>query len=373
MFLFGRIKQKNKKGVFQMKNTKTNSVKWLSRLAPQFRMICAIVLAGLIGFSMVSCGDKNSTTTEEENPTATFAEIEFFPSSWGKEGEYRAEQWETNNQIKLSSFFSLYKPKQGDVLSFKISGVSDKDLKYIKLELGECQGGDWNTYEYLGSSWTGSNDKLIDLHSSFTDIVIDVPISSPTNSNASIYAQLVNLLWQKNPQGEYNFNSRETLPADYKKGDVMATVNNFTISLVKIDKTQNIDKNLWYAWSLSSTATFNYSVANDGVCTVTIGGTPDVEAWRISADYYYTGIAGKQYEYKFEAWTQSGDRDMYVSYHEDNDDKVYLGETVKITTTRTPYTIKGQSLPKSGDIVRFQLANQLGTVNIKMLEIKEVK
>jgi len=316
-------------------------------------------------------------------PTATFAALEFFPSSWGDVGEYQAEQWETNNQIKLSSFFTQKKPKQGDVLRFKISGKSDTPLKYIKIELGECVGGDWSTYNYLGSSWTGQGDKeeLKNLSTTFTNVVIDVPIFNPTNSNASIYAQLVNLLWQKDSDGNYQHNSNETLPANFEKGTVMATVTNFSISLVSIDSSHNIDKNYgWNVWKANdSTATMTSSISSDGVCTVTVGGTPEKHesgawnAWKVSAEYAYTGKANTCYVFKFEAWTDSGVRDLHVQYYNDNTAQIYLGEGIPITSARTTYTIFGEKLPKAGTRpLSFQIADQLGTVNLRIIEIKEL-
>jgi hypothetical protein len=344
-------------------------------------MLNALLITGCNGDPLVDAS-KPDNSPPPPPPTATFAEIEFFPSSWGEEGEYRAEQWETNNQIKLASFFTS-KPKQGDILSFKISGVSDKELKYIRIELGECLGGDWTTYNYLGSSWTGNDGReLVNLSTSFTDVLINVTITEPTNTNpnAAIYAQLVNLLWEKDTSDQYVFNSGETLPAGFQKGDVMATVSNFTISLVEIDSTHNVENN--YGWNIwrdnSSTATYTSSIAEDGVCTVTIGGTTEQHgdgvwnAWKISAEYAYTGNANTSYEYIFEAWTGSDTRDLHVQYYSDNNALVYLGDTILITTTRTTYKVIGQALPKTGkNNVSFQLADQLGTVNIKMLEIKE--
>jgi hypothetical protein len=370
-----------------------------------FKLFGIIAIVAVIWFWAVSCGNDNeinNKTTETETtddsppsptakddspppPTATFAEIEFFPSHWGKAGEYEAEQWETNNQIKLSSFFTSQKPKEGDVLTFKISGVSNKNLKYISLELGDCLAGDWETYNYLGQSSSGEDNddrKLVDLHSSFTDVLITVPISNPTVPDAAIYAQLVNLLWKKNASGKYVFNSGETLPVGFKKGDVMATIKDFKISLVKIDSSPNVYSKK--GWTIrrdeSSTATFNCSVDNDGVCTVTIGGAPEKHeegawyAWKISAEYAYTGVADTSYEFKFEAWTQSGARDLHVLYYNDNNDSVYLGDTKSITTTRNTYTVTGTALPKGGKFnVSFQLADQLGTVYLKMLDIKEIE
>jgi len=355
------------------------------------------VLIAVIAFSamlITGCEGDSSENTDNSSPspppTATFAELALYASSWGENraGSHvdYAEQWETRQQIKLSHFFSSYKPKQGDVLSFKISGVSDKALKYIRIQLGECLGEDWSTYRGLGASRKENYDiEVVSLTSSpntaFTDILINVPIDYSTNPNAAIYANLVNLLWEKSPLGKYLFNSGETLPVGYQRNDVMATISNFKISLDKIDSTHRIDNNHgWNVWrDRSSTATETHSISDDGICTVTIGGTPEKQesgawnAWKIVAYYdANVGRADTRYEYKFEAWTQSGSRNLHIQYYGDNNDEVYLGDTISITETRKTYTIYGESLPKSGKhIVNFQLADQIGTVNLKILEIKE--
>jgi len=140
------------------------------------------------------------------------------------------------------------------------------------------------------------------------------------------------------------------------------------------------DKDRWNIWSYDSSATLDYSLIDEnGTVTVTVGGTPEKQgvdnvwrAWTVSAEYFYTGIADKNYEYTFEAWTASGTRDLITQYYEDNDKAIYLNETIPITTTRTTYTVFGQPLPKSGlRKIQFQLADQTGTVYIKILEIKE--
>jgi len=145
------------------------------------------------------------------------------------------------------------------------------------------------------------------------------------------------------------------------------------------------DKDRWDIYRDSnSSATLNNSsiVANgDGSCvvTVSVGGTPDSNnnedgwyAWRITAEYYYSGITDKMYAYTFQAWTDSGTRELYAQYYEDNNDKVYLNEIKSITTEQTTYTIYGRALPKGGlRKISFQCADQLGTVHIKMLNIKE--
>jgi len=147
----------------------------------------------------------------------------------------------------------------------------------------------------------------------------------------------------------------------------------------EIPPEQKPDAERWSVWNSSSTATLDYSIAKDGTVTVTVGGKPESHnadkgwnAWRISADYAYTIKADESYAYTFEAWTKTGTRDLHVQYFTDNDDEVYMGGSVPITTTRKTYTIYGEFLPKSGIYaLSFQLADQIGTVYIKIKSITE--
>ena len=139
----------------------------------------------------------------------------------------------------------------------------------------------------------------------------------------------------------------------------------------------NTQLNSWNVWKTDdSTATLVYSISDDGICFVNIGGTAEVnywDAWKISASSgNYTGNKGKRYKYKFEAWTRSGTRNLRIEYYTDNPTPQYISTSVPITETRTTYTVEGEVLPKSiKQPVHFQLADQLGIVNIKMLDIKE--
>jgi len=137
----------------------------------------------------------------------------------------------------------------------------------------------------------------------------------------------------------------------------------------------------WSKWvAEDSTATIDYSVDENGVCTITVGGTAEPHDWsyvwniyKVNCSYAYTGTKDTSYIYKFEAWTQSGNRDILVQYYNDYDNEVYLFEQISITSEpHKTYTIYGDSLPK-GNVcnVEFQCADQLGTFYIKILEITE--
>jgi len=170
---------------------------------------------------------------------------------------------------------------------------------------------------------------------------------------------------------------------------------------VKIISITEIPPENWSAedrWDSSyfdqSTVTISHSVANDGVCTITVGGTPVTEQplwnflWSASAIYRYTAQAGKRYDYKFEAWTDGAERKLFIQWYGDGTDNVYLGTgwdgteeennlspQFTIGSTRTTYTIGGETMepiPKSGDqVLQFQCANQTGTFYVKILSITQ--
>jgi hypothetical protein len=127
----------------------------------------------------------------------------------------------------------------------------------------------------------------------------------------------------------------------------------------------------WYAWSNQSAGvTVDYSVDDDGVCTITVGGTAADTRWYADCQYGYTVKKNTAYAYTFEAWTESGDRDIGLQYYNDNAADIHLGRGFSITSARKTYTIYGESLPKSGEkSVQFQCGDQLGTFYVKMLSI----
>ncbi|MCL2443917.1 MAG: hypothetical protein FWD13_10720 [Treponema sp.] len=118
----------------------------------------------------------------------------------------------------------------------------------------------------------------------------------------------------------------------------------------------------------------NFSVNNEtGVVTTTIGGEAGGSAWRIRPEYIFYAEIGKRYEYTFEAWTETGTRDLYFMYYEDNGSNTYLGGWAEeLTTTPQTYKIIGDVILPAGDeFLRFFCGDQLGTFYLKMISITE--
>jgi hypothetical protein len=134
----------------------------------------------------------------------------------------------------------------------------------------------------------------------------------------------------------------------------------------------------WFTWvDETSSATINYSIASDGVVTVTMGGTPDDNNWKANISYQYTAKAGKEYIYKFEAWEEdSGMRIPSLQYYWDDDDReslIFSIDDFWITGTRKIYTLTGTAMPKGGvRNLEFQCAGYTGKFYIKVISITAV-
>jgi len=110
----------------------------------------------------------------------------------------------------------------------------------------------------------------------------------------------------------------------------------------------------------------HFSVDNDGVCKVTIGGTIDSDAWKVRVEYAYTATPAAYHEFKFMAWTEPcEERYLNVQYYSDDDDKIYREDHILLTSTPTEYSVVGLIL-KDGVPLRFQCADELGTFYIQM-------
>ncbi|MDR2717301.1 MAG: hypothetical protein LBB89_04460 [Treponema sp.] len=137
----------------------------------------------------------------------------------------------------------------------------------------------------------------------------------------------------------------------------------------------------WDKWvDPKSTATLDYSVdPDDGVCTITVRGTPEehneIDGWyayKAAARYRYTAKANTRYTYVFEAWTESDMRVLHLQYYWDDDDQLSLGFDIPLTSARKTYIRTGQVIPKNkAGRLDFQCADQLGTFYVKIISITE--
>jgi len=334
-----------------------------------FKLLGAIALVAIIGFSFAACGDGGNEV--EKKPV--MRTVTFDANGGTVEGNTTKEvQVEVGEKVTLPAdpvndpkkfwgwFDGKTEGKYGNKFNAETPVTWDMTLyarwgDTVPPELFNV------TFDANGGTYTGGGTtQVIQV---YKDEKVNPP--SPGKNDGTMVSG-----WYSNAAGTGTAFDKDTpvtvtltLYAQWKKPEDMP------------------DKDRWGAWGTSgATATLDdYSVANDGVCTVTVGGTPEKQgqdsiwrAWTVSAEFFYSGTAGKTYMYTFEAWTKSGTRDLHVQYYEDNDNSVYLGETVPITTERKTYTVYGQDLPKGGLLkIQFQLADQLGTVNLKVTEIKE--
>jgi len=140
----------------------------------------------------------------------------------------------------------------------------------------------------------------------------------------------------------------------------------------------------WDRWTSGSTATIDhFSVgtydSQADVCKVSVGGTamPNNQtegwnAWRTTVCYTYTAKSNIFYKFEFEAWTDSGDeRTLHFQYYDDDALEIYRSYDLQLTSTRTTYTVIGEITKGGVRNLNFQLADQLGTVYVKILSITE--
>jgi hypothetical protein len=358
---------------FKMKNAK----KGLG-----FAVIAAIALNVLL---ITGCPDTPDTTQysppPEETPFVPPPPIEMplIANRWGQEGGYRGHQWESAF-LKLSDYTRIT-PKRGDVLQLKISGSASTELKSIVVQLFQAHNVlDDNDRKYLSNSRTPQN-----LGTSFTNASFDIFISSDINRiDGDVYVQVVNMLWQIDPDDRivYGNEANKLPPEAVSLITVMANISNFTMSVgTTTIETALTEEERWGYWSTadSSANLDHFSIDSDNVVTATVSGTPEKQgvdytwrAWTVSLQYFYTAKTNTSYTYKFMARTDLGTRKMNVQYFTDNDTETYIGKEVEVIPAWQEFTIKGNAIPKAGvQEIAFQLANVIGTVHIKMLEIVE--
>jgi len=223
-------------------------------------------------------------------------------------------------------------------------------------------------YTYVFEAWTQSGDRTLGVqYHSDNDEQVYLRSFITITTERKTYT----VIGQSIPKDKVN-------PLEFQCADQLGTFYVKIFSIEPYTPEQLPVAKGWGKWvDDDSTATLDYSVGSDGVCTVTVGGTADPTQWKTSAQYYYTANVNISYEYILEAWTQSGERRVGFQYYNcyNNgypEDEVYLGSYIHITSTRTTYTVKGQRTPKGGSqALEFQCADQLGTFYVKILSIEE--
>jgi len=87
-----------------------------------------------------------------------------------------------------------------------------------------------DSYHYLGSS----KDEVLPV--SFKDHKIVIYIYYSVDPNVDIILSLQNQLWRKRVDGTYDYNYDSPIPENIPNGTIMATIRNFSISLVEDGK-----------------------------------------------------------------------------------------------------------------------------------------
>jgi len=294
---------------------------------------------------------------------------------WGSEGNYMAHQWESD--YLLLSNYTRISPKRGDVLKFKISGTSDKAIKYAMIQVFQAHNIlDDDNRIYLGGSRVRQN-----IGTNFTNATFNFILSSDINLlDGNLYVQLVNLLWEKDPDGNSMFDDADKLTDDILDDTVIANISNFTMTIEKIVVEEMSYYERWnYFASEDSTAKLtHFSIDNENIVKATVAGTPEKHeegawnAWKINLQYYYNAKTDTNYIYEFKARTDTDTYWVNVQYYENNDDEVYLSSSIEMTTSWQTFKIIGRAIPKGGTLpLIFQLARDIGTVYIKDVTVTE--
>jgi len=304
-----------------------------------FKIFGLIAIVAVIGFSFIACDNDTESLTDSPE----------------------AKRWWTWTDSSATATITYSVDKDG-VCTITVGGVAETELwDRWKAQAGYSYTAKTNVrYRYDFEAWTASGSRTV---------------------NVQYYGN--------NDEGEYLShdialtNTRTTYTifgnAIPKTGDdtninlIFQGANQLGKFYVKILSIKEYgESERWSKYVASdSTATLEYSVAADGVCTIAVAGTSMSENWKTQAHYAYNANT-VPYEYVFEAWTQSGDRTVNVQYYWDNDEMVGLGNDITLTTTRKTYTIIGEQIPKIGDRnLNFQCSDQTGTFYVKVISIKE--
>jgi len=140
------------------------------------------------------------------------------------------EQWSTS-PILLSDFFTGTL-KAGNKI--RISGLVDKKLEHSKIDIMRILSN--REWEWIGCAPGSTASQLVEISGSFDNsYAIRIDSNDVLNKDdGEIIVMLSNNLWQESQTANfpdvYHFS---TIPEDIPNGTIMATISNFSISLVE--------------------------------------------------------------------------------------------------------------------------------------------
>jgi hypothetical protein len=128
------------------------------------------------------------------------------------------------------SYFTNYRPKPGDTLTFRIRGNADKELKNVSMSLSQYVE---KPYFY---KWLGSNGDYINIGNSFNNEVFEITMANEAKPKVDIIVGLINTLLYKD--SGYEMDSGERFPENMANYTEFVKIDNFFIELVDVKKAE---------------------------------------------------------------------------------------------------------------------------------------
>jgi hypothetical protein len=286
------------------------------------------------------------------------------PGSTRPEDKPAAERWSEWHDESITLDYTV----AGDGLVTVTVGDTPDDQRWRGAVYYDYTSEEGKRYTYTFEAWTGSGERVIDVRY----------YAPPSGDNAyvrlglSITASRQTFTYTGGPVPD------DQHGLSFTCGDRDGT---FYIKVISITpepeptppETKPVAER-WSEWHEES-ITLAYTVAGDGVVTVTVGSPPDDQRWRGAVYYDYTSEAGKTYDYTFEAWTGSGERTIDVRYYAaPSGETLFVVPALPITADRQPFTYTGGPIPALNDSrLSFACSDQAGTFYIKVLSIAETE
>jgi len=169
---------------------------------------------------------KTEPEPEEVIPTKIYETFNFTANIWDNE----RSSGETWSHAILLSEFTPYKPEKGDKFTFRLRGTTNAVMNWFGFNIFNFK---YNPFVY---QWLGHSDKDVKLSGPF-DVTLTVTIDNEPNFVDEFFNfHMENFFWEwLKDSNEYLYNNGAKLPEGTQPDDVMATIRNFNISLVKIE------------------------------------------------------------------------------------------------------------------------------------------